>query len=127
MIGDKIELVLSPRITVWVGELDGFELDKADAILSEQTTPIKQGEKDPVTGEMGDPVVPLMEMGFKQPRIYGICSIRTINGDDVQPYRSIQQYQVVASSAELRALSKWAQPLYSPDETDLKNEPAAQP
>jgi len=113
MIGQTEILHLSDKVTVHVAVMDGYELALADVITSKiiGSDSIKDGN------------FPMMEMILIQMRVYGVCSIRKVNDEVVNPLKSRLEWAAVASRLSPRdynALQAWAQPQYNPSEEELK-------
>jgi hypothetical protein len=119
VIGEAQTLVLSDKTTVTIAELDGYESDRADLVLSKLI-----GTVDPRAG------MPVMQMALLQMKVYALCSVRSINGATVSPLENGLEYAKAAKSltiGERNKLQEWAQPLYAPAEDEIKNEPSVQP
>ena len=121
MIGEAIELVLSERSTVKVAEMDGRELGLADIVLGDVVSPIFAGKKKKKPNAAA--------ASLSVQRVYAICSIRTINGMDVSPFKNPQQYYDLAQklgAREIGKLQEWAKPIYfgddEPDDEDDEDE-----
>ncbi len=122
MIGEVQKLTLSDRMIVEVAELDGYESQLADLILSSMIN------VDPEKVKAGD--IPVMAMALLQATVYGVCSLRRIADQQVTPLSNVAEYARASrklSQKEMRELQKWAQPLYSPEDAEVKKEPAPQP
>ena len=121
MIGEAQELKLSDRITVTVAELDGYEQDKADLLVSRFIGGISA--EDAKAGKL-----PLVAMSTLQAPFYAVCSLRAINGVPCNPTHDLKSYEAAnrkLGKAEKDALGKWATSVYIPSEEESKNEEAA--
>jgi hypothetical protein len=104
MIGEPETLKLSDKTTVTVGVLDGYEQDLADGILCSL---IDVGPEDQV---------PMLALVILTNKVYGVGSVRAIDGVGVEPLRGKRAYAVVASRftrEERGVLSDWATTNYS--------------
>jgi hypothetical protein len=126
MIGEPHRLKLSKRVTVEVGELDGYEEDLADSRLAE----VMSIGGDPKRMEKPEEQSSLMaKMMLSGAKVFSICSIRKINETPVTPLRNAAQYAAAAKMltvAEKRALTEWGAPLYSPTPAHVGKEPTAE-
>jgi hypothetical protein len=120
MIGEPQELVLSDRVTVTVAELDGFELEKAELLMCD------------LTGANFDPAnagLATMKMAMFQLPVFAKCSIRSLNGQPVNPLANVAEYSRVSKqigTRERTPLYVWARPIYVIDEDEVKNLVSAQ-
>lgn len=117
MIGSTETLKLSDTTSVDVGVLDGDEADSADLIVASRSGGLDD------KGNM-----PIMAYAVLGSKIYGVCSIRRLNGEEVRPLANEAEYRKVAKRltiAEIKALGEWARPHYSPSVAETKNDPSA--
>jgi hypothetical protein len=119
MVGDPIELQLSEKTTVTVGVLDGLEEDVASLIY--------MGMLNRMSGSDKLNALALLEGMSLRARIFGVCSIRSINGDNTyHPLINEKEYARTTnalSREERNALRDWANVTYGEpiSEADLKN------
>lgn len=126
MIGEKQTLVLSDRVTVEVGELDGYEEDLADSRLAE----VVSIGGDPKRMEKPEEQSSLMaKMMLSTAKVFSICSIRKVNDNLVFPLKNAGMYASTAKMlkiSEKRTLTEWGAPIYSPPQEKVGNAQAVE-
>lgn len=103
---EEVEVKLSDKITVTIAPLTAFESIQADEISG--------------GGELNE---------AKSNKVYSICSIRTLNGDKVNPLRNRLEFAAVAQKLNMgelmRLIMEVSKQTASTFDDDLKNELAA--